>query len=180
MNPLFKKWKEQKFFQWQRSELGDHWLLHWAPDVDASTVFFWTTYTIWALLGLYLACLLSANLCTAVWYLHGWICEDYTRQHKLPAIQDEQDAVRDLLEKSKEEFPSNIKPIVVLTWPWRGGGLLQSLALLLLDVGLDVNTIFTFLVDGRFWFAAVTTFLVIRSMLKQLSILPVWHLRKAG
>ena len=179
MNPLHEKWGQWKFLQWSESQLRDHWFFQWAPDVDGATIFLLISRAIVGLVGLYLACLLLVNLCNVVRFLHGWVCGDGMRPRHSPASRHKQDAVLDLLEKSKEDFPTNIRPIVVLTWPWRGGGLLQQVVLLLLDIGLDVNTIFTFLVARQFWFAAVTTFLVVRSMLKELLILPAWRLRKA-
>ena len=53
------------------------------------------------------------------------------------------------------------------------------MAVWLLDVGLDVNTVFTFLVAKHYIFAAVTAFVVVRSTLKQVMVLNPWSLREA-
>ncbi|CAE7301495.1 RIPK4 [Symbiodinium sp. CCMP2592] len=91
-------------------------------------------------------------------------------------------AVKDLLEQSPEQFVevhSKIKPVVALAWPWQGGGLWMSVAVLMLDVGLDINTVGTFLLSRDYFFAALLTFIVVRSTLKQLCVLPLWRLRQA-
>ncbi|CAE7647971.1 unnamed protein product [Symbiodinium sp. CCMP2592] len=92
-------------------------------------------------------------------------------------------AVKDLLEQSPEQFVevhSKIKPVVALAWPWQGGGLWLSVAVVMLDVGLDVNTVGTFLLSRDYFFAAVLIFIVVRSTLKQLCVLPLWRLRQAS
>ena len=72
-----------------------------------------------------------------------------------------------------------VKPVVAFAWPWRGGGLYGSVALLVLDVALDINTVFAFLAAKHYMFAAVMIFVVARSGIKQLLALPPWRLWQA-
>ncbi|CAE7156283.1 unnamed protein product [Symbiodinium necroappetens] len=92
-----------------------------------------------------------------------------------------------LLLKDKAEFnPAHldhprikVQPVSALAWPWQAPGLYQSVALMLLDVGLDANTIGIFLYSQDYFFALVMSFVVTRSCFKQMCLIPPWRLREA-
>ena len=183
LNPLFTEWYIHRFHVWKSSSLEDHWLFQWATDINGAQLFARGTLVFFCVICLYLTGLVFIILYNGVQVFFSWICCKRLHARHMPEQDsDKQRAVRALLEKAKSEFAEvheKIKPIVALTWPWRGGGLWQHVALLLLDVALDINTVFTFLLSRQFVFAALTTFLVARSGLKQLSVLTPWHLRQA-
>lgn len=92
-----------------------------------------------------------------------------------------------LLLKDKAEFnPAHldhprikVQPVSAWAWPWQAPGLYQSVALMLLDVGLDANTIGIFLFSQDYFSALVMTFVVTRSCFKQMCLIPPWRLREA-
>ncbi|CAE7730766.1 RIPK4 [Symbiodinium sp. KB8] len=131
--------------------------------------------------GLYYICLLGAVLmgCTKSLSSH-------TSDRKGAADSQQramEQAVQELLQKEPRQFRevrANIVPVSAFPWPpWRGQGLVVSVTLILLDVALDINTALTFLASEHYGFAAVMTFVVARSTLKQMCIIPPWRLPEA-
>ena len=181
LNPLFEEWGGAKGSQWGESRLSDHWLFRWVPeDVTAMGIFGVCLLFFLGSLCFYLVWLLCCILPDCCL----WPCWRTPPQHEQTSIK--QQVVRDVLQTCCREdlqyvhdAPRKIAAIKKVDWPWQGGGLWTHVALMMLDVGLDINTVFTFLSGQHYWFAAVMTFLVVRSTLKQLSILSPWHLSKA-
>ncbi|CAE7431500.1 unnamed protein product [Symbiodinium natans] len=177
LNPALVDWSQQKFNAWDGRWLRQHWLFQWAPEgVSAIGLFDLARHSYLGLLGFYLLCLLCAVLCSCVPSLRARI-----RKRRVPE-DVKRWAVKELLRSTRPQdfctVHKSLRPVVGFSWPWRAG-LWQGLALLVLDVGLDINTIFTLLVTKHHLFAAVMSFLVARSVLKQLSALPPWRLREA-
>ena len=180
MNPLLAEWDLVMVDKWRSSLLSDHWLFDWAPDVNAFDMFWWMRGIFLGMVPVYWALLFFLVLCSCAKLVHDRIAGGSPRHMPAGGCEKRQ-MLRDLLEKPKEEFgmvSRKIKPVLALNWPWRGGGLWQAVAFLLLDVGLDINTIFTFLATKQYAIAAVMSFLVVRSALKQLIALPPWRLRQ--
>ena len=194
MNPLFIPWHDWKLMQWRSSYLNEHWLLQWAPSIHGNFLFVCITLAVLSLLALYMACLLYATLSSGAQRLIRWICRARIHPQQMPTwdnLSTRAEAVQDLLKipkdnfvcvhtrinpaiaLTKDEFPRKIRPVTALAC-------VSSVALVLLDVGLDINTVFTFLIARQYYFAAVTTFLVSRGALKQLSVLPPWRFREAN
>ena len=183
VNPLYDDWFRITLGMWRESQLRDHWFFrHWAPDVSARDLFILIRDVLLGMIVFHLALLLFLALRSCAHVFLARIVLGSGRPQQMPASGcEKRQMVRDLLEKPKDEFGNvsrKIKPVVALNWPWRGGGLWQAVALLLLDVGLDINTIFTFLATKQYAIAALTSFLVVRSALKQLIALPPWRLRQ--
>ena len=177
LNPALEDWSQHKFNVWDGSQLRQHWLFQWAPEgVSAIGLFDLARHSYLGLLGFYLLCLLSAVLSSCVPSLRARI-----RKRRVPE-DVKRWAVEELLQSTRPRdfctVHKSLRPVLGFSWPWRAG-LWQGLALLVLDVGLDINTIFALLVTKHHLFAAVISFLVARSVLKQLSALPPWRLREA-
>ncbi|CAE7431557.1 unnamed protein product [Symbiodinium natans] len=177
LNPALVDWSRSKFNAWDGNRLHQHWLFQWAPDgVSAIGLFDLARHSYLGLLGFYLLCLLCAVLSSCAPSLRA-------RIRKRRVAEDvKRWAVKELLQSTRPQdfctVHKSLRPVVGFSWPWRAG-LWQGLALLVLDVGLDINTIVTLLVTKHHLFAAVISFLVARSVLKQLSALPPWRLREA-
>ncbi|CAE7290232.1 Ank2 [Symbiodinium sp. CCMP2592] len=156
--------------------LNNHWMFSWAPPLQAGSIFLILCGFYLLLVLLYTQCLI-VQVCGTIFL--GPPASFIDPEHTQAKTQ----AVKDLLQtQTPEEFGqvnTKIMPTVAFSWPWKGGGLYFGVALLVLDVVLDVNTIFTFLASKHYFFAAVMTFVVARSGLKQLRVLPPWHLRQA-
>ncbi|CAE7028516.1 unnamed protein product, partial [Symbiodinium sp. CCMP2456] len=179
LNPLFAEWGENKLgFVWNDfdNRLDTHWMFSWAPPLYALDIFGILCGFYLLLVTLYTGCLLLEVCGTA---FCGPPATFVDPEHRTAKTQ----AVKDLLQmKTPEEFGqvnTKIMPTVAFSWPWKGGGLYFGVALLVLDVVLDANTVFTFLASKHYFFAAVMTFVVARSGLKQLRVLPPWRLRQA-
>ena len=196
VNPILFEWTSAKGDVWTNSKLADDWLFRWAPpDITAADIFTTVIYRVLpGLLILYSTCLLCALLANCVQLLVPAIgCV----QHRLPWLDvtirkqraqakrtRAQQAIEELLQKQPlpsrfRDVDPSLRPVVLLAWPWQGGGLLQTLALLILDIGLDVKTLSDVLSAKHYAFASVTAFIVTRSALKQLAVLPPWNLRQA-
>ena len=148
VNPLFADWNKTMFRTWQESQLRDHWFFQsWAPDVSAVDLFFLIRDILLAMIVFHLVLLLFFTLRSCAHLFLARSVLGCGLPHQMPASgREKRQMVCDLLEKPKEEFgmvSSKIKPVVSLTWPWRGGGLWQAVALLLLDVGLDMLLLMT-------------------------------------
>ena len=186
LNPLYSKWYTLTLDGWRESRLHDHWLFQWAPDITGFDLFALVRDLLLGLVLLYMVSLLCMAVLRCM--LH-WIDGCGDRPQSMPDSDTmnrlRQQVVQGLLKTPRDKFPDatdvhgKIEPVMALTWPWRGGGLLQRVALLLLDVGLDINTVFTFLAAQQYVLAAMTVFLMVRSCLKQLLILAPWRLREA-
>ena len=174
VNPIFPVFVSPRFASWDSSLLSDHWLLWWAGQIQGTFLFLLGMAFSCGLLGLYVMCLLCSML---AWKMCG-------SAGSLDSSQaQKQEAVKALLQKAPEHFAQvnpSIKPIAAFAWPWQGGGLYQTVALLVVDVALDANTIFAFLAAQDYLSAAVMTFVVARSGLKQLIALPPWRLLEAA
>jgi len=92
-----------------------------------------------------------------------------------PSRHELEDAVRQVLQKPPEEFGEVHKGIK----PTTACSLYQSVAMQLLDIAFDFNTVLSFLLDRNYVFAAVMTFFVVRSITKQFYVLPFCHFREA-
>ena len=176
VNPMMRRLWLKTDRVWFNSFLNEHWLFHWAPPVRALLlVYLWACVTL-GLLCLYFLCLLCAG-CRKVACGRG-------EQAQSSGSQDREKGqfLRVLLRTPSKEFSTlspSVKPVAAFAWPWQGGGLWFEVAMLVLDVALDVNTIYTFLAAQDYLFAAVMTFVVSWSGMKQLIALPPWRLRQA-
>ncbi|CAE7801375.1 secG [Symbiodinium sp. CCMP2456] len=172
LNPIYSSFINAKLTgTWQYSFLNEHWLFQWSPPVNAATVFSLMRHACEVLIILYLI-----SLSCAIGY--GCACRS-RHALRLPAPEA---AVHDLLQRQPPQFDevhSKLKPVVAFAWPCLGGGLWQSVMLVWLDMGFDVNTIVVLMAGRHYIFAAVMTFVVARSALKQMYIIPPWRLPQA-
>ena len=178
VDPEFATWVVQKPWGiWAETNLQD--TFPWAPSVTASDMY----ETLARVIGDYLPWLYGSCLLLAI--LHSLGRRHATRCRGVLGSMEQHDAqlaCQDILRKKSEEFctvNAKIKPVVGFGWPWRDAGIYPRVGLVLLDIALDINTVITFLSDQRFVFAGVMTFVITRSLLKQMCILRPWHLRKA-
>ncbi|CAE7810951.1 unnamed protein product [Symbiodinium sp. CCMP2592] len=160
INPSYEDWYRSKLRLWHESRLHDHWLFEGGSQISAATLYQSLEQVGAWLLVLYLACLLCAVMCRCVQLLLKQRAGSGATHDGLKQL-----AVRELLKTPKDKI--------------QGGGLWPSVAVWLLDVGLDVNTIFTFLMAKQYVFAAVTAFVVVRSTFKQVLVLAPWNLPEA-
>ena len=197
VNPIISEWVASKYFnEWRNSKLADDWLFGWAPpDITAVDIFNMVLDRLLpGFLILYSTCLLCAWLANCVQRLvpavgcvqHRlpWLDVTIRKQRAQAKRTRAQQAIEELLQKQPlpsrfRDVDPSLRPVVLLAWPWQGGGLLQTLALLILDIGLDVKTLSDVLSAKHYAFASVTAFIVTRSALKQLAVLPPWNLRQA-
>ena len=169
-----------KFSVWSSDYLNEHWMFSWAPQISASSLYFLVIILTVAIVALYL-------LICVLWTLVGCVqraCGSSQPDGDPESLLAERSrAVQDLLgTRSAAEIRQvngKVKPVVAFAWPCRGGGLYGSVALLVLDVALDINTVFAFLAAKHYMFAAVMIFVVVRSGIKQLLALPPWRLWQA-
>ncbi|CAE7413397.1 unnamed protein product [Symbiodinium natans] len=182
VNPDFQDFESKKYAAWRYSHLHHHWMFPWASKtITAANIFDVATTLCPAVIILYSVCLFCASLqhlvpLSAVQRLPAWLKVNKANRHERQKLRD-----RLLKEKTlPDEVDGRLKPVVLLRPPpWEGRALLPAMALLVLDVGLDFKTLLDFLVARHYLFAAVMTFIVIRSTLKQFTILAPWKLRQA-
>ena len=183
VNPDFQDFESKKYAAWRYSHLHHHWMFPWASKtITAANIFDVATTLCPAVIILYSVCLFCASLqhlvpLSAVQRLPAWLKVNKANRHERQKLRD-----RLLKEKTlPDEVDGRLKPVVLLRPPpWEGRALLPAMALLVLDVGLDFKTLLDFLVARHYLFAAVMTFIVIRSTLKQFTILAPWKLRQAS
>ena len=187
VNPIIFEWAASKYSDgWRNSKLADDWLFGWAPP-HITAVDIYTTVLYLLLPGfliLYSTCLVCALLANCVQHRLPWLDVNIRQQRAQAKRTRAQQAIEELLQKQPlpsrfRDVDPSLRPIVLLAWPWQGGGLLQTLALLILDIGLDIKTLSDMLSAKHYAFASVTAFIVARSALKQLAVLPPWNLRQA-
>ena len=179
-NPGLAEWRTRKVYVWESDYLNEHWMFSWAPEIEAVSLFELLISLTVAIVALYL-------LICVLWTLLGCVqraCGSSQPDGDPESLLAERSrAVQDLLgTRSAAEIRQvngKVKPVVAFAWPWRGGGLYGSVALLVLDVALDINTVFAFLAAKHYMFAAVMIFVVARSGIKQLLALPPWRLWQA-
>ena len=181
--PDFATWFAQKHLTlWRESNLQDD--IPWAPSMMAHEIFEvlngLADYGPW----LYGFCLLVAILhsfgtrhARTATICCGDLGQSITRQ-----AREIQLAVQALLQKEVGEFHEvnpKIKPVVGWGWPWQDVGIYPRVALMLLDMALDINTVVAFFSEGSTGFAGIMAFVVARSILNQMRILRPWNLQKA-
>ena len=180
-NPAYREWQSTKLHNvWVKSHLNDHWLFVWAPEISARQIFLAAVIACSCIIGLHCALLCRAVLCACFCATTADGNETVERAQERHAR--ERDEVLALLQERPDVARVNprIIPVTAFALPWRGGGLYLAVGLVLLDVGLDINTIITFLGGKSFLFAASMTFIVARSFVKQVQVLRPWQLWQAG
>ena len=197
VNPIMSEWSTSKFNNgWNDSKLADDWLFGWAPPyITAAGISLMVFYLLLpGFLVLYSTCLLCSLLASCVQRLVSvvgcvqrrlpWLDVNIRKQRAQAKRTRAQQAIEELLQKQPlpsrfRDVDPSLRSVVLLAWPWQGGGLLQTVALLILDIGLDIKTLTDMLSAKHYAFASVTAFIVTRSALKQLAVLPPWNLRQA-
>ncbi|CAE7225892.1 unnamed protein product, partial [Symbiodinium necroappetens] len=185
INPLFMDW--YLYSDVAHSWLSDHLLFRWCPDVTGDELAILLRNVAIASAGLYMLCLLGAILFRCAQYAQCFPVRMACRRYTGPSRSEQLTMANNLLLKEKAEFnPAHldhprikVQPVSAWAWPWQAPGLYQSVALMLLDVGLDANTIGLFLFSQDYFSALVMTFVVARSCFKQMCLIPPWRLREA-
>ena len=185
INPLFMDWN--RYSDPRHGGLLDLILLACCPDVSGDELAILLRNVAIASAGLYMLCLLGAILFRCAQYAQCLPVRMACRRYTGPSRSEQLTMSKNLLLKEKAEFnPANldhprikVQPVSAWAWPCQAPGLYQSVALMLLDVGLDANTIGTFLFSQDYFSALVMTFVVTRSCFKQMCLIPPWRLREA-
>ena len=186
-NPLASDWIEYVWPDLQDSLLSDHFLFRWCPEVTGNDILILLAFVAIISVGLYMLCLLGRILFRCAQYAHCFPVRMACQRYTGPSRSEQLTMSNNLLLKEKAEFnPAHldhprikVQPVSALAWPWQAPGLYQSVALMLLDVGLDSSTIGIFLLSQDSFFALVMSFVVTRSCFKQMCLIPPWRLREA-
>ena len=163
------------------NSLQSHWLFQWAGPVTAREIWQFDDNTSFLCVFL-LVFLLSLSLVGGLLRF----CLPRTSQKwqscRVNAqVADMQQATTELLKRQPGQFTEvsqGIKP--VQGFSWLGGGLYIKLLFMLLDVGLDINTVLVFLAGEQYTVAGLVAFVIARSVLTQTYILKPWNLLQAS
>ena len=175
-SPIYDRSGKGSVWDHANKSLQTDWLFQWMGPVTAYEIneIVYRQIMSQAFMYTYVACLLCAML-----YQLTLRCRP-TQTSESPQ-QDAERAVQALLQKQPEEFREvnpRITPVRGWGWPWQGP-LYLTVAMMFLDVALDINTVFAFLEQEQYVVAAIISFVVARSVLKQISILKPWRLPEA-
>ena len=170
LDQTVRGWEDRKVRLLRNSKLNEHWLFPWAPPITALEIFRGVRDVCIGLVVVYWVCLLCMVLYKSFRRCCGGVTSSTPSRHEL------EDAVRQVLQKPPEEFGEVHKGIK----PTTACSLYQSVAMQLLDIAFDFNTVLSFLLDRNYVFAAVMTFFVVRSITKQFYVLPFCHFREAA
>ncbi|CAE7598569.1 unnamed protein product [Symbiodinium sp. CCMP2456] len=170
LDPSVVAWEDRKVRLLRNSKLNEHWLFPWAPPITALEIFRTVRDVCIGLVVVYWVILLCMVLFKC---FRRCLCRSITSP--TPSRHELEDAVRQVLQKPPDEFGEVHKGIK----PTTSCSLYKSVAMQLLDIAFDFNTVLSFLLDRNYLFAAVMTFFVVRSITKQFYVLPFCHFREA-
>ena len=161
------------------NSLQSHWLFQWAGPVTPFEFWEFDNHSAMACVFL-LVFLLSLHLVGGLLRF----CLPRTSQNWQSCggkaqVVDMQQAATELLKLQPGQFAEvsqGIKP--VRGFSWLGGGLYVKLLVMLLDVGLDINTILVFLSGKQYVVAGLVAFVIAR--ITQMYILKPWNLLQAS
>ena len=176
-NPSLDEWGSERYGSlWEDTSMSlqNDQFLFWLGPVTAQELFdnviVPTGMTLAATRAAYLVGAIAWAVCHR---LMGWKGESC--RSGMPSREETARAVSELLKSEPAQFRevhSAIKPVRACT-------LYLTVAWILVDVGLDTNTVLIFASKRQYLFASLMTFVASRSMIRQICFLKPWHLLQA-